>query len=82
MSSPKGEAITVMRHALKQIRAQFSMAHERFVLFTSFNFAAPFSRGNVLPLLVGDVVEELPGGIGDALCDQRGFAPGEMPCGV
>ena len=61
MSAPKGETIAVMRHALEQIRAQFSMAHERFVLFTSFNFAAPFFEANVLPLLVGDVVEELQG---------------------
>ena len=61
MSASKNEPASVMRHALEQIRGRFSMEHERFVLFTTFNFAAPFFEANVLPLLVGDAVDELQG---------------------
>ncbi|AUT75758.1 hypothetical protein C2L64_46380 [Paraburkholderia hospita] len=50
-----------MRATLEDIRDRFSADHPRYVLFTTFNFASQFFESNVLPLLVGDTVDDLKG---------------------
>ncbi|ANB77491.1 hypothetical protein AYM40_25450 [Paraburkholderia phytofirmans OLGA172] len=61
MTSPKSGVDHVMRTTLEHIRDRFSTDHPRYVLFTTFNFASRFFEANVLPLLVGDNVNDLKG---------------------
>lgn len=49
---------SVMRDTLEFMRDQFSDEAERWVLFTTFNFAPQFFETNVLPLLAGDTLDE------------------------
>ncbi|WP_207002097.1 hypothetical protein [Trinickia mobilis] len=61
MSAAPPKIDPVMRGTLEHIRDRFSADHPRYVLFTTFNFASQFFEANVLPLLVGDTVDELKG---------------------
>ncbi|EKS72432.1 hypothetical protein BURK_005307 [Burkholderia sp. SJ98] len=51
----------VMRATLENIRDRFDTDQTRYVLFTTFNFASQFFEASVLPLLLGDSVDELKG---------------------
>jgi hypothetical protein len=61
MSAAPARIDRVMRGTLEHIRDRFSTDHPRYVLFTTFNFVSQFFEANVLPLLVGDTVDELKG---------------------
>ncbi|MGF6644312.1 hypothetical protein [Paraburkholderia sp. GAS82] len=61
MSAAPAKIDHVMRGTLEHIRDRFSTDHPRYVLFTTFNFVSQFFEANVLPLLVGDTVDELKG---------------------
>jgi hypothetical protein len=58
MSQSRNKKHSVMRDALEFMRDQFSADAERWVLFTTFNFAPQFFETNVLPLLADDTLEE------------------------
>ncbi|MEH6433826.1 hypothetical protein [Massilia sp. DD77] len=49
---------SVMRDTIEFMRDQFSAEAERWVLFTTFNFAPQFFETNVLPILAGDTLDE------------------------
>lgn len=59
--SGKGKGAALMRSTLEYIRDQFDPELPRHVLFTTFNFSSRFFEANVLPLLLGDVLDELKG---------------------
>lgn len=82
MSDAGNHTTPVLRHALEQIRGRFSTEHERFVLFTTFNFSAPFFEANVLPLLVGDTTDDLQGAaeVRHAINDELGRAKCLVVC--
>lgn len=61
MSTAPDKLARVMRGTLEHIRDRFSTEHERYALFTTFNFVSQFFEANVLPLLVGDSVDDLKG---------------------
>ncbi|MFM0526432.1 hypothetical protein PQR11_15775 [Paraburkholderia strydomiana] len=61
MSTASGRIDRVMRATLEHIRDCFDADQPRHVLFTTFNFASQFFEANILPLLLGDSVDELKG---------------------
>lgn len=58
MNQSRKKNCSVMRDTLEFMRDQFSTDAERWVLFTTFNFAPQFFEMNVLPLLAGDTLDE------------------------
>ncbi|PKN19285.1 MAG: hypothetical protein CVU71_07185 [Deltaproteobacteria bacterium HGW-Deltaproteobacteria-6] len=52
----------LMRNALEEMLPKFIDSKPDYVLFTTFNFSSSFFESNVLPLLVGNSVDELKGG--------------------
>lgn len=58
MSHFQKKKYSVMRETLEFMRDQFSADAERWVLFTTFNFAPQFFETNVLPLLAGETLDE------------------------
>lgn len=58
MNQSEKKNFSVMRETLEFMRDRFSPDDERYVLFTTFNFAPQFFETNVLPLLVGDTLDE------------------------
>jgi hypothetical protein len=50
-----------MRKALEQMLTEFRDGRPDIVLFTTFNFNSSFFESNILPLLVGNSIEELKG---------------------
>ncbi|MDO8039551.1 hypothetical protein [Janthinobacterium sp. SUN137] len=52
----------LMRATLQHIVQQFDPQREMHVLFTSFTFSSRFFEANVIPLLLGEDLEEFQGG--------------------
>lgn len=52
----------LMRATIQHIVQQFDPQHEMHVLFTSFTFSSRFFEANVIPLLLGEDLEEFQGG--------------------
>jgi hypothetical protein len=61
MSASPKKMNPLMRSSLEHIRDQFLPEYPRHVLFTTFTFVSQFFEANVLPLLVGDSVDDLRG---------------------